>query len=177
MGMSREALEAVRGEVALLCYCHRPGGGEDNNNDARGEEQDVLLTMRMRCPMTGGRQRRERVTLMVAAMTNTSTDVSGVHVGQIPKMGDGRVHGAIVTMRTRTRRTATRELAARLRSAGGGQRRKRATSTVAATMNTLMGMSGVCIGWILGIGNSRACIVMATMTTMTTSVDCIPPRG
>ena len=104
MGMSREALEAVRGEVALLCYCHRPGGGEDNNNDARGEEQDVLLTMRMRCPMTGGRQRRERVTLMVAAMTNTSTDVSGVHVGQIPKMGDGRVHGAIVTMRTRTRR-------------------------------------------------------------------------
>jgi hypothetical protein len=53
---------------------------------------------------TGSGQRRERVTSTTAATTNTSAGVSGVCIGRIPGMGDGKESGATVTTMTTSKR-------------------------------------------------------------------------
>jgi len=64
---------------------------------------------------------------MMAVTTNMSTRVFGVHVWRIQGMGDSGDRGAMArtttTHPTTPQTTATRELAERLRSAGGNQRR------------------------------------------------------
>ena len=96
--MAREDWEEVQEEVALSCHCHLPGGGGDDNDDARGEEQDTMYTdvdvlSRNRqwadreesnidngsnnqlvdghVRSARGRQRRERVTFITTAMIST----------------------------------------------------------------------------------------------------------
>ena len=60
---------------------------------------------------------------------------------------------------------------------GGGQRRERTMSMAAATANTLTGVSGVCLGQILGTGIGGVHDVMAATTTRMRRVDHIPTRG
>ena len=69
------------------------------------------------------------------------------------------------------------ELAARLHSAGGRQRRERGTLAMVATTNTFTGVSRVCVGRIPGMGDGGDRSAKATTTATMTRAGRIPPRG
>ncbi len=60
---------------------------------------------------------------------------------------------------------------------GGGQRGERATSTTTPTTITSTGVSGIHVGWIMGMGNIGVHGAMATTTTRTRREERIPPCG
>jgi len=94
---------------------------------------------------------------VMSTTTNTSTGMSGVRVGQIPGTGDGRDRSAVTTTTTTM---ITRRRADRIPG-------KRATLMIAATLNTLTGVSMVSTGWITGMGNGGDRGTTATTTTTT----------
>ena len=97
MGVAKEAFEEVREEVALSRYCHCPGSDGEDNDDMRGEEQDMPYADRDALSRNRRISEGERATSMMAAMANTSTGISGIQVGQIPGSSNDRVHSAMAT--------------------------------------------------------------------------------
>ena len=176
--------------MALSRYCHCPGGDGEDNDDMRGEEQDMPYADRDALSRNRRISEGERVTSMMAAMANTSTGIPGSRSGRYRGQAmteftvrwqhddedkEGESHPTPWT-------TATRELVMRLCSAGCRQRWERVMLTMAVMMNKLTGMSGVRLGRIQGIGDGGDCSAAAattttTTTTTTTRADRIPPRG
>ena len=163
----------------------RGGRGIDGAPPARRED-DVTTT----CPVTGGGQRGERATsTMALIMMNTWMGVSGVCVWRIPGMGDGGDCGVTATTtmtstwadhipppRRQRRRASWRRGCILPAATGSGQRRERATSTMAVTTNMSTGVSGVRIGRILGMGDGGDCGVTVTTMMKLRRADRIPPH-
>ena len=128
--------------------------------------------------------------LMTAMMMNTLAGVSGVRVWGIPGMGDhGGDRNAAAITTTMSRRadrfqpplgkwqcTSWQRGCIPLAATGGRQRRERATPTTAATINTLTGVSGVCVEQIPVKGDGENCRATVTMMMMSRRVDHIPPH-